>query len=84
MHEGAVCAEIMDIAERTAAENDLAKIWEIVITVGAYSCVNEEQLNFYFDAAKPGTCMAGAVIRVERDESLRGASQLYLKSIRGD
>ena len=84
MHEGAVCAEIMDIAERTAAENDLSKIWEIVVTVGAYSCVNEGQLNFYFDAAKPGTCMADAVIRVERDESLRGASQLYLKSIRGD
>ena len=84
MHEGAVCAEIMDIAARTAAEHDLAKIREIVITVGAFSCVNEEQLNFYFDAAKPGTCMADAVIRVERDESLRGASQLYLKSIRGD
>lgn len=84
MHEGAVCAEIMDITTRVAAENDLAKIWEIVVTVGAYSCVNEGQLNFYFDAAKPGTCMADAVIRVERDESLKGASQLYLKSIRGD
>ena len=84
MHEGAVCAEIMDIAERAAAENALGKIREIVITVGAWSCVNEAQLNFYFDAAKPGTCMAGAVIRVERDEGLMGASQLYLKSIRGD
>ena len=84
MHEGAVCAEIMDIAQRTAAQYELTKIWEIVVTVGAYSCVHEGQLNFYFDAAKPGTCMADAVIRVERDESLRGASQLYLKSIRGD
>ena len=84
MHEGAVCVEIMDIAARTAAEHDLTKIWEIVITVGAYSCVNEEQLNFYFDSAKPGTCMTDAVIRVERDESLKGASQLYLKSIKGD
>ena len=84
MHEGAVCAEIMDIAARTAVEHDLTKIWEIVITVGAYSCVNEEQLNCYFDSAKPGTCMTDAVIRVERDESLKGASQLYLKSIRGD
>ena len=84
MHEGAVCAEIMDIAARAAAENGLAKIWQIVVTVGAWSCVNEAQLNFYFDAAKPGTCMADAVIRVERDESLKGASQLYLKSIRGD
>ena len=84
MHEGAVCAEIMDIAARTAAEHGLAKIWEIVITVGAYSCVNEGQLNFYFDVAKVGTCMADAVIRVERDESLRGASQLYFKSIKGD
>ena len=76
MHEGAVCAEIMVIAARAAAENGLAKIWQIVVTVGAWSCVNEAQLNFYFDAAKPGTCMADAVIRVERDESLKGASQL--------
>lgn len=84
MHEGAVCREIMDIVTNAAAENNIAKVYEIIVTVGAYSCVNEGQLNFYFNAAKFGTCMSEAVIRVERDESLTGQSQLYVKSIRGD
>lgn len=84
MHEAAVCHEIMDIAERAAAENRLKEIEEIVVTVGAYSCVNARQLNFYFDAAKPGTRMARAVIRVERDESLTGPMQMLVKSICGN
>ena len=84
MHEGAVCVEIMDIAARAAEANGLKTIREITVTVGAYSCVHERPLNFFFDAAKPGTCMAGAVIRVERDESLTGPSQLFVKSIRGE
>ena len=84
MHEGSVCMEIMDIVTRAAQLNGLTKVWEIVVTAGAYSCVNEGQLNFYFTAAKPGTCMSDAVIRVERDERLTGASQLFVKSIKGD
>lgn len=84
MHEGAVCTEIMDIVTQAAALNGLTKVWEIIVTVGAYSCVNETQLNFYFSIAKPGTCMADAVIRIERDMCLTGASQLFVKSIKGD
>ena len=84
MHEGAVCREIMDIVTNAAVENNIAKVYEIIVTVGAYSCVNEGQLNLYFNAAKADTCMSEAVIRVERDESLKGKSQLYVKSIRGD
>lgn len=84
MHEGAVCTEIMDIVAQAADVNELTKVWEITVTVGKYSCVNEWQLNFYFNAAKPGTCMSDAVIRVERDESLTGPSQIYVKSIKGD
>ena len=84
MHEAAVCCEIMDIAERAAAENDLKEIVEITVTVGAYSCVNERQLNVCFDAIKSGSCMACAVIRVERDESLTGPMQIFVKSISGN
>lgn len=84
MHESAVCREIMDIVSAAAAGNAMEQVWEIVVQVGAYSCVNERQLNFYLDVAKAGTCMEQAVIRVERDESLTGPSQLVVKSIRGD
>ena len=54
------------------------------MTVGAYSCVNERQLNVCFDAIKSGSCMARAVIRGERDESLTGPGQMFVKSISGD
>ena len=52
MHEGAVCREIMDIVSEAAIENDIQKIYEIVISVGPYSCLHEGQLNFYFDVMK--------------------------------
>lgn len=84
MHEAAVCCEIMDIVERAAAENRLKEIEEIVITVGAYSCVNERQLNVCFDAIKSGSRMARAVIRVERDERLTAPMQMLVKSICGN
>ena len=84
MHEAAVCREIMDIAERAAAENRLREIEEIVVTVGAYSCVNARQLNVCFDAIKSGSRMARAVIRVERDERLTAPMQMLVKSICGN
>ena len=43
-----------------------------------------DYLHTFFDAAKPCTCMANAMIRVERDDSLTGPPQLYVKSIKGD
>ena len=84
MHEGAVCTEIIDIVSRAAAENDIRKVDEIFIAVGPYSCLNYGQLNFYFEVAREGTCMSEAVIRMERDASLTGVSQMYIRTIRGE
>lgn len=84
MHEGAVCREIMDIASNAAVMNDITKIYEIVVATGPYSCVMENQLNFYFEICRKGTCMEEAVIRLEQDDSLEGPSQVYVRSIRGD
>lgn len=84
MHEGAVCSEIMDIVTRTALMNRLKAVEEIVLSVGPYSCLNLEQLDFYFQIARKGTCMETARIRMERDETLSGASQMYIKTIRGN
>ncbi len=84
MHEGAVCSEIMDIVSHAARVNDLKQVHEILLSVGPYSCLNLSQLNFYFEIAKKGTCMERAVIRMEKDETISGTSQMFIKSIQGD
>lgn len=84
MHEGAVCSEIMDIVSHAAAAHGMTRVEEIVLSVGPYSCLHLDQLNFYFEVAKKGTCMEHAVISMERDESYRGLSQMFVKNIRGE
>ncbi|MBQ8604777.1 MAG: hydrogenase maturation nickel metallochaperone HypA [Oscillospiraceae bacterium] len=84
MHESAVCREIVDIVSHAAAENDIEKVYEIVVAVGEYSCVNEHQLNFYFDVMNKGTCMEQAIIRLEKDMTLTGPSQMYIRTFRGE
>jgi Zn finger protein HypA/HybF involved in hydrogenase expression len=84
VHEGAVCREIMDIVEAAARANAIKKVYEIIVSTGPYSCLNENQLNFYFSVARENTCMADAVIRLEPDGSLQGASQMYVKTFRGE
>ncbi|MBE6037964.1 MAG: hydrogenase maturation nickel metallochaperone HypA [Anaerofustis stercorihominis] len=84
MHEGAICSEIIDIVSEAAKVNDMRNVFEINLCVGPYSCINEEQLNFYFDIARKDTCMSEAVIIMERDETLTGASQMYIRSFKGE
>lgn len=84
MHEGAVCREIMDIVDQSAKANGIAKVHEIVLAVGPWAGINEMQLNFYFEILRKGTCMSEAVIRVEKEEGIRGTSQMYIKNFRGE
>ena len=84
MHEGAVCREIVNIVTEAAIENEIAKVYEIIISVGPYSCIHEGQLNFYFDVLKKDTIMEDAVIRLEPDDTLTGTSQMYVKTFRGE
>ena len=84
MHEGAVCREIVNIVTEAAIENEIAKVYEIIISVGPYSCIHEGQLNFYFDVMKKDTIMEDAVIRLESDDTLTGTSQMYIKTFRGE
>ena len=84
MHEGAVCREIVNIITESAIENDIQNIYEIVISVGPYSCIHEGQLNFYFDVMKKDTCMKDAVILLEKDDTLTGTSQMYVKTFLGE
>ena len=54
------------------------------MVVGPYAGIHEGQLNFYFDIARKGTCMEEAVIVMERDMNLTGASQMYIRPFRGE
>lgn len=84
MHEGTLCREIIDIVSHAADINNIERVFEIVLRVGPYSCVHEQQLNFYFDIMSKGTCMAEAIIHIERDESITGTSQMYVKTFIGE
>ena len=83
MHEGSVCVEIMDIVTAAAEANDLSKISLIEVAAGPDSCLQEYELNFYFDVLKKCTIMADAVIALVRDMSYRGISQMYVRGIEG-
>lgn len=84
MHEGTICREIIDIVGHAANINDIKNVYEIVLRVGPYSCIHNQQLNFYFDIMSKGTCMENAVIVIERDESISGISQMYVKTFKGE
>lgn len=84
MHEGAICREIVNIITYQASIHDIEKVYEIVIQVGPYSCIHEGQLNFYFEMLRKGTCMEDAYISIEKDDSLIGPSQMYVKTFRGE
>lgn len=84
MHESVVCQEIVDIVSKAAEAHGLSRVEEIVVSAGPYSCLNEAELNFFLLMARVGTCMENAYITIERDESLSGASQMFVKSILGE
>lgn len=84
MHEGAVCSEIIDIVTAAARQHQLEQVFEITLTVGPYSCIHQSQLDFYFDIARKGTCMSNASVKMVKDESLTGLSQMFVTNIKGE
>lgn len=84
MHEGAVCAEIMDVVSAAAVRNGLKRIDEIMLTVGPYAGLQLDQLNVYFNIARENTCMARAFIGMEQDDTITGTRQMFIRSIRGE
>ena len=84
MHEGTVVREIMNIVDEAALANDISHVYEIILRVGPYSCLHEQQLNWYFEILRKGTCMEEAVITIERDDTIEGTNQMYIKTFRGE
>ena len=84
MHEGAVCREILLIAERAAQQHGIRDITGITLAVGAQSCVNPAQLQSFFEIAKQGTQASHAVLTIEQDDTITGARQEFVRGIEGD
>lgn len=84
MHEGTVVREIMEIVEEAALANAISKVHEIILRVGPYSCLHEQQLNFYFDVLGKGTCMENCKITINKDDTITGTSQMYIDTFKGE
>ena len=84
MHEGTVVREIMSIVDEAAKANDISNVYEIILRVGPYSCLHEQQLNWYFEILRKDTCMEEAIIKIERDDSIVGTNQMYIKTFKGE
>lgn len=65
MHELGITKGILDIALRTAAERKATKVRGIRLKIGAWSSIDPECINFYFEAIASGTPAEGADIHVE-------------------
>ena len=84
MHEGTVVREIISIVGEAAIANDIQKVYEIILKVGPYSCIHEKQLNWYFEIMSKDTCMENVIIKLEKDETITGVNQMYIKTFKGE
>lgn len=64
MHELTVVGNIIRIAEQVAVENKLHHVSRINLEVGAMQHLNEEIMEHGFSAAKEGTALAAAELKL--------------------
>ena len=66
MHELGITQSIVEIAERTAREQQAGKIHSVTIEIGSLAGVVPEALEFCFEACSSGTLLEGAQLLIER------------------
>ena len=65
MHEMSIAQSVLDIAFREMEKNASGGICKIKISIGEFSGVVKEALEFAFDVLKPGTPAATAALEIE-------------------
>ena len=65
MHEMAIAQSVFDIAFREANKHADAKIRKIKLSIGEFSGVVKDALDFAFEVLKKDTAAAGAEIEIE-------------------
>ena len=66
MHELAVTQSILEISLRHAEQSNAARITDINITVGQFSSIVDDSVQFYWDIIADGTIAQGAVLHFNR------------------
>ena len=66
MHEMALAEGILDIALKTAEENEAKRVVRVKLLVGEMAGVECESLRFCFAAVTKGTAAEGAELEIER------------------
>lgn len=65
MHEVSIVTSLLQIAERTARENNATTIKAMWLRIGQMSCVNEDSLRFCFDIMSKDTLAEGCEVHIE-------------------
>jgi hydrogenase nickel incorporation protein HypA/HybF len=66
LHELGITQSIIEIAERTAKQQNAAKIQSVTVEVGSLSGVVPEALEFCYEACSSGTMLEGSQLLIER------------------
>lgn len=66
MHELGITQSIVEIAERTANEQQANKVLSVTVEVGSLSGVVPEALEFCFEACSNGTLLEGSQLLIEQ------------------
>ena len=70
MHELPVIEKIIEIAETQAKRHSARKILSLTLETGALSDLEPEWLELYFKKASAGTLLAGAELKVRREQAV--------------
>lgn len=66
MHELSIAEGILEIVERTAAQNDIKRVKAVSIAVGELAGVDIDALRFAWTSVRRGGPADGAELRIER------------------
>lgn len=65
MHETAVICEVVDIVLKAAKDNDIKKITKVILRIGEFSCVQEDQLKFSYEIICRDTLLKDSNLVIE-------------------
>ncbi|SFC50332.1 hydrogenase maturation nickel metallochaperone HypA [Clostridium uliginosum] len=65
MHETAVLSEVVNIVVTAAKNNEIEKITKVVLRIGEFSCIQEDQLMFSYDIITQNTILEGSNLVIE-------------------
>ncbi|WP_213992759.1 hydrogenase maturation nickel metallochaperone HypA [Sodalis sp. dw_96] len=66
MHELTLAQNTLEILEQQARANGARRVTGVWLSLGAFSCVEAESLNFCFDMVCRGTVAQGCVLHLEQ------------------